>query len=40
MAHEIKNPLGPIKGFAQMIAEDLERPDAALDREVLSAESA
>lgn len=35
VAHEIKNPLGPIKGFAQMIAEDLERPDAALDREVL-----
>lgn len=35
VAHEIKNPLGPIKGFAQMIAEDLERSDAALDREVL-----
>lgn len=35
VAHEIKNPLGPIKGFAQMIAEDLERPDGALDRDVL-----
>ncbi len=35
VAHEIKNPLGPIKGFAQMIAEDLERTETPIDRDVL-----
>lgn len=36
LAHEIRNPLGTIKGFAQLLAEKAPEPQAALIQPILS----